>query len=108
MTTTIEVPQGYERLAKVFQAALNHAACGKGAERHGRDSRGRVLAFDDQPVVRITRVRGLGFPLGQSDKKTEEAALLLARGDRDMAVAELLGSLNYVACAALAIMDGDA
>ena len=83
---------GYESLAKVLQEAYDQAARGKGAERHAND-----LPFDQQPMQQIARRRGLGFLLGQVDKKTEEAQGMLERGDRAAWRREILGAINYLA-----------
>ena len=91
-------PAGYEDLAEVLTAALMQAANGKGSQRHGN---GR--AFADQPMAEITRAHGLGFPLGQCEKKGREAASMVARGEFDAARRELLGAINYLAGAVLAI-----
>lgn len=96
--TRAPAPAGYEDLAEVLTAALMQAANGKGSQRHGN---GR--AFADQPMAEITRAHGLGFPLGQSEKKGREAAGMVARGEFDAARRELLGAINYLAGAVLAI-----
>lgn len=83
---------GYESLAQVLQEAYDQAARGKGAERHAND-----LPFDQQPMQQIARRRGLGFLLGQVDKKTEEAQGMLDRGDRAAWRREILGAINYLA-----------
>lgn len=83
---------GYESLAQVLQEAYDQAARGKGAERHAND-----LPFDQQPMQQIARRRGLGFLLGQVDKKTEEAQGMLERGDRAAWRREILGAINYLA-----------
>ena len=91
-------PAGYEDLAEVLTAALMQAAAGKGSERHGNG-----CAFADQPMAEITRAHGLGFPLGQCEKKGREAAGMVARGEFDAARRELLGAINYLAGAVLAL-----
>lgn len=83
---------GYESLAQVLQAAYDQAAVGKGAERHAND-----LPFHEQPMQQIARRRGIGFLLGQADKKTEEAQGMLERGERDAWRREILGAINYLA-----------
>lgn len=83
---------GYESLAAVLQAAYDQAATGKGAERHAND-----LPFHEQPMQQIARRRGIGFLLGQADKKTEEAQGMLERGERDAWRREILGAINYLA-----------
>ena len=46
---------------------------------------------------------GVGFPLGQAMKKAQEAGTMASRGQTDAARRELLGAINYVAGAVLAI-----
>lgn len=89
---------GYECLSGVLDRAYNQAATGKGAERHA-DNR----PFDDQPMQHIARRRGVGFILGQADKKSEEAQGMLSRGEREKAVHELLGAIVYLAGAVIYI-----
>lgn len=96
--TRAPAPAGYEDLAEVLTAALMQAATGKGSERHGNG-----LPFADQPMAEITRAHGLGFPLGQCEKKGREAAGMVSRGEFDAARRELLGAINYLAGAALAL-----
>lgn len=91
---------GYETLAAVLQEAYDQAATGKGAERHAND-----LPFHEQPMQQIARRRGLGFLLGQVDKKTEEAQGMLERGERAAWRREILGAINYLA-GALIYVDG--
>lgn len=89
---------GYERLAGVLGRAFHQAAHGKGRERHAND-----LPFHDQPMLQIARRRGIGFVLGQADKKSEEAQGMLERGLADAAVRELLGAIVYLAGAVIHI-----
>lgn len=91
-------PAGYEYLTDVLDRAFVQAAITKGAERHA-DNR----AFDDQPMQHIARRRGIGFILGQADKKSEEAQGMLSRGEREKAVHELLGAIVYLAGAVIYI-----
>lgn len=90
--------EGYGELGRILGRAFAQAARAKGAERHaaGED-------FPDQDSPRITRARGLGYPLGQADKKSLEAARMVERGQDCAAVAELLGAINYLAIAILEI-----
>ena len=46
---------------------------------------------------------GIGFPLGQAMKKSQEAGTMASRGQADAAWRELLGAINYLAGAALAL-----
>lgn len=82
----------YTTLRTILNAAFDHAANGKGKERHARD-----LPFDKQPMLETTRLVGPGFPLGQAIKKTGEAAGMIERGELDAAEAECLGAINYLA-----------
>jgi hypothetical protein len=82
----------YVLLRTILDAAFNHAATGKGKERHARD-----LPFDKQPMLETTRLVGPGFPLGQAIKKAGEAAGMIDRSEYDAAEAECLGAINYLA-----------
>lgn len=88
--------EGYERLADVLERAFDQAATGKGAERHADDK-----PFHQQPMQTIGDRRGVGFILGQADKKSEEAQGMANRGQVDAAVRELLGAINYLAGAVI-------
>lgn len=87
---------GYGRLADVLERAFDQAAVGKGAERHA-DSK----PFHQQPMQLIADRRGVGFILGQADKKSEEAQGMANRGQVDAAVRELLGAIVYLAGAVI-------
>jgi hypothetical protein len=82
----------YTTLRTILDVAFNHAATGKGKERHARD-----LPFDDQPIMQTTRLVGPGFPLGQAIKKAGEAAGMIERCELAAAEAECLGAINYLA-----------
>lgn len=89
---------GYEKLADVLQRAFEQAANGKGKERHASDG----MAFEDQPMSAINRNLGSidGF-LYQAAKKAGESRRLPA----GRAQAELLGAINYLAGAVIALDD---
>lgn len=91
---------GYERLAAVLASAFEQASVGKGKERHAN-----ALPFDQQPMQTIARDHGIGFITGQARKKAEEALGMLARGEREAAVKELLGAIVYTAGAVIFIQD---
>lgn len=93
-----EVPEGYQALAGVLEDALDQAAYGKGKERHATGE-----PFDEQPICAITRRVGLGYPLGQAEKKIEESTRL----GTEAAIFELLGAINYLAAAIIVIGEGD-
>lgn len=84
----------YESLAKVLRRAYNQAARGKGAQRHGQGQ-----PFDQQPMQQLIALYGVGFALGQAGKKAQESQ----RMDKDAAVRELLGAINYLAGAVIAL-----
>jgi hypothetical protein len=80
---------GYESLISVLNMALNQAAAGKGKERHAQGQ-----PFEDQPMQRISQLldsaEGMRY---QIMKKTQESA----RMEKDAAIRELLGAINYAA-----------
>ena len=86
----------YDRLSGILQRAYNQAAIGKGAERHANE-----LPFDQQPMQKVISLYGIGFALGQAAKKMQEAQ----RMDTDPAINELLGAINYIAGAIIALED---
>jgi len=106
-TMMIEVPRGYEALGRVFAAALNHAAKGKGDQRHGVDGGGRVVAFEQQNMIEGARAFGPGGPLFQVQKKAREGCAMFVRGDVTGFRAEILGAINYAA-GAVAVWSDDA
>ncbi len=101
-TAKIDVPTGYEALAEVFAAAMEQTAAGKGLDRHANG-----LPFDRQPMIEISKMVGVGFPLGQAQKKAQEAALLASAGEAAKARAEILGAINYLAGAFIVIRESD-
>lgn len=88
----------YASLGLVLTRAYAQAATGKGAERHGQGQ-----PFERQPMQDLIRLHGVGFATGQASKKAQEALRL----PRARAVAELLGAINYLAGAVIAIEAGD-
>lgn len=90
--------KGYEQLAAVLEAAYDQAAKGKGAERHANSK-----PFHEQPMQDLIALYGPGFALGQAAKKMQEAQ----RMNRDAAERELLGAINYIAGAVIALTADD-
>lgn len=81
--------KGYESLEDVLIAAYQQAAKGKGSERHAGDR-----PFTDQPMQSISAL--LGSETGllyQAMKKIQESQRL----EKDAAIRELLGAINYIA-----------
>jgi hypothetical protein len=86
---------GYESLARVLARAYQQAAHGKGAERHAQDGE----PFDAQVMQDMARRFGVGSLLGQAFKKSEESQRL----PQGAAIRELLGAINYLAGAVIAM-----
>ena len=91
MDATMNVP-GYEELMLALNAAYVQAAGGKGKERHAR---GKPL--HKQPIMKIARMVGPGYPTGQAMKKLQEAVGMMEKGNFEAAQAEALGAINYAA-----------
>ena len=86
--------EGYGSLRDVLDRAYAQAATGKGHERHAV-----CKPFDQQPMQELISLYGVGFALGQAAKKAQESQRLPAGRD----VAELLGAINYLAGAVIAL-----
>ena len=79
----------YAGLRNVLDRAFDQAASGKGADRHANG-----LPFDQQPMQTISQLVGSSDGLRyQAIKKIQEAG----RMDKDAAIRELLGAINYIA-----------
>lgn len=91
---------GYEDLAAVLAAAFGQAANGKGKERHAQAGE----PFRHQVMQDMARRFGVGALLGQAFKKSEESQRL----PHDRAVAEILGAINYLAGAVIAMQRTEA
>lgn len=89
--------EGYDSLRDVLTRAYTQAASGKGHERHAVGK-----PFDQQPMQELISLYGVGFALGQAAKKAQESQRLPACHD----VAELLGAINYLAGAVIALERG--
>ena len=88
---------GYGSLRDVLDRAYAQASSGKGHERHAVGK-----PFDEQPMQRLIELYGVGFALRQAAKKAQESQRLPAGRD----VAELLGAINYLAGAVIALERG--
>lgn len=85
----------YKTLPEVLQAAVEQATKGKG-QRHGGDK----TPFLEQPWVRLYKTHGLGFLLGQADKKYHEA---LGKENEADQCREILGAIVYLGMALLVL-----
>jgi len=85
----------YASLEQVLNRAYAQAALGKGKERHACDR-----PFEEQPMQTISQLLGSHTGLlYQAMKKIQESQ----RMDKDAAVRELLGAINYIAGAVIFI-----
>lgn len=85
----------YQILEQVLHRAYDQAANGKGKERHACDR-----PFEEQPMQTISQLLGSHTGLlYQAMKKIQESQ----RMDKDAAVRELLGAINYIAGAVIFI-----
>lgn len=91
--TRPSVEPGYESLAEILDAALEHAQSGKGHERHSSGE-----PFEEQPIVAISKLLGSSDGnLFQAIKKLHESCRL----PPEMKRAERLGAINYIAASIL-------
>lgn len=90
--TAAQAVRGYDSLYRVLRAAYDQASIGKGEERHANGK-----AFEDQPMQKLIDLYGVGFAHGQAAKKLQEAQGMLARGEIDRAIHEMLGAIVYSA-----------
>lgn len=91
ISTVLVADTGYDKLVEVMSRAHDHAARGKGKERHAND-----LPFEQQRMLSIAR--GLKSPPDslayQVIKKVTEG---LQMSEHGRTVGELLGAINYIA-----------
>lgn len=93
---SVEIPPGYDKLFDVLMQAFKQAAGGKGKERHARAG----VAFEDQPMSTINKQLGsIDGLIYQAHKKSLESKRL----PDGRAQAELLGAINYLAGAVIAL-----
>lgn len=83
----IATAEAYKTLEDILKAAYDHAATGKGKERHAAGQK-----FEDQPIMVLQKLFTNG-PLFQAGKKMHESQGM----DKEAAVKELLGAINYIA-----------
>jgi len=83
----------YESLERVLQMAYVQASTGKGHERHGDDR-----PFEKQ-ISFVIEKHVASYLLGQAVKKIIESQRL----DKQAAIRELLGAINYIAMRIIAL-----
>ena len=94
----LNVRSGYEKLGWVLENALDQAQNGKGNARHQIGD----APFHKQPICELGRLYGTGYNFGQAAKKAHETNQL---GSKEAKVAELLGSIVYLAAAVILIQE---
>ena len=92
------VRPGYEELGCILATALEQAQNGKGNARHQIGD----TPFVKQPICELGRLYGTGYNFGQAAKKAHETNQL---GSKEAKVAELLGSIVYLAAAVILIQE---
>jgi hypothetical protein len=93
------IDEKYAPLWNVLARAFEQASAGKGKERHGNGK-----PFLEQPMFSIcSMLRSNHFLIGQAVKKAQESS----RMDKDRAVKELLGAINYLAGAVIYLENED-
>ncbi len=87
-------------LQDIFDQCIEQAVSGKGEERHGHGA-----DFMEQPWRQIADRQGLGFLMGQAEKKVGEASAFLQKNPGRDGVEfwqkEIRGAINYLAMAML-------
>ena len=90
----------YGELQDILMDSFRQAYSGKGKDRHARYSH-----FNDQPIMTIGRRYGIGFNLGQAEKKMQEADGMRSRGEFAAFERELLGAIVYLASAVMLVRE---
>ncbi|OGM09282.1 hypothetical protein A2Z67_05065 [Candidatus Woesebacteria bacterium RBG_13_36_22] len=91
----------YQKLVDILGLAYERAAVGKGHQHHSHGE-----SFEEQWIVRGTKVFGIGGPLFQSGKKLEQAMKM----DKEKypvndIINELLDVINYSAAGVLSLLE---
>ena len=88
----------YISLRYVLELAVDQAANGQGKERLANGE-----PFDLLKICKFSRAVGVGFALGQALKKAEESVRL----NKEAALREILGAINYLAAAHIVLSESD-
>jgi len=89
----------YKKLADVFERAYFQASIGKGKERHATNE-----PFESQLICEISRrLHSFDGNIFQAIKKMIESKRLFQMREKDRAVSEILGAINYMAAAIILI-----
>ena len=105
-----EIDPKYTKLVEVYRMAYDRAASGKGHAHHARGE-----PFEQQWILRGTRMFGLGGPQFQIGKKNEQIAKTLdvmAEGidrteslNKQAAIKEFLDIINYAAAGVIYLQE---
>jgi hypothetical protein len=97
----VDIDPKYAKLVQVFEMAYRRASEGKGHQHHSHGE-----AFEEQWILRGTKVFGIGGPLFQCGKKLEQVSKM----ERDNypiqeIMNELLDVMNYSAAVVIYLKD---
>ncbi len=93
------VNPNYKSLVEILELAYKRACEGKGQQHHSHGE-----AFDEQWIVRGTKVFGIGGPLFQAGKKLEQVMKMDKEGfPYEALINELLDVINYSAATVIYI-----
>ncbi len=97
-----DVNPKYQKLVEVLELAYLRACEGKGHQHHSHGE-----SFDEQWIVRGTKVFGIGGPLFQSGKKLEQVMKMEKEGyPVEALINELLDVINYSAATVIHLSAG--
>lgn len=97
-----KVDPKYKKLVEILEMAYLRASEGKGHKHHSHGE-----SFEEQWIVRGTKVFGLGGPLFQIGKKTEQAIKMeKEKYPVQDIINELLDVINYSAAAVIYLKNG--
>lgn len=97
--STSGTSSGIKREGDAYIRAYNQSAGGKGVERHANSDN-----WLDQPIFTVAKRHGVGFLVGQAEKKISESYRLEQLFGRDRAEEEILGAICYLSAAYIFLM----
>jgi len=89
--SVVLVPENYLSLWRIVEDALKRVFIGKGHQRHGDNKK-----FEEQDICVFIKEEGWGFAVGQARKKINEAKKMLANGEKEKAVDEIIDAAIYI------------
>ena len=95
----LKIKSQYQPLRDVLDRAFEQASSGKGKERHATNE-----PFEKQLICEISRrLHSFDGNIFQATKKMIESKRLFQMKEKDRAVNEILGAINYMAAAIILI-----